>query len=401
MNKQERLMVVTLMCINFTHIVDFMIMMPLGNTLIEALKINTHEFGLLVTSYTLSAGCSSFIASFFVDNFDRKKVLLLGFSGFLIGTFFCGIANSYYLLLSSRILAGVFGGLISAQVQSIVADVIPFERRASAMGVLTTAFSIASVVGVPLSLYFSLLYNWHFPFLALAGIGVLVVPAILKFVPSLTTHIEKNKGINNFEHTKNMLKVVQYRRSFLFSCVLMISHFLIIPYLAMSLETNVGFDKSQVKNMYLFGGIFSILTAPLIGKISDKIGKLKVFIVLMSLAIIPILLITHLTVVNHNIVYVITCCFFIFAGGRIIPAQAMVSGVANPMERGRFMNLSNSFNSIATGVASYIAATIIHISDDGKLHHYEYVGALSAVTALFCMWLGYRLFSEKKSLSTD
>src|SRR5690606_24818583 len=149
MNKKEKIVLLLLATLNFTHIMDFMIMMPLGNYLMPYFNISSQQFSMLVAAYTFSAGIASFSAAFFVDRFDRKNVLLFAYIGFLLGTLCCAFAPSYLFLLTSRIVAGLFGGLISAQVLSIVADLIPYERRASAMGMIMAAFSVASVFGVP------------------------------------------------------------------------------------------------------------------------------------------------------------------------------------------------------------------------------------------------------------
>ena len=142
MKSKESIILLLLAAINFTHILDFMIMMPLGNYLMPYFNISSQQFSMLVAAYTFSAGISGFLAAFFVDRFDRKRVLLVGYSGFLVGTLFCALSPTYSILLLSRIVAGMFGGLIGAQVVSIVADIVPYERRGAAMGIIMAAFSV-------------------------------------------------------------------------------------------------------------------------------------------------------------------------------------------------------------------------------------------------------------------
>src|SRR5829696_6612346 len=190
--KKERILLILLASINFTHILDFMIMMPLGNYLMPYFKISPQQFTLLVAAYTLSAGASGFISAFFADNHDRKKILLIGYLGFLLGTLACGFAPSYHLLLVARLLAGIFGGLIGAQVLSIISDAFPYTRRATAMGAVMSSFSIASTIGVPFALYLAHLFSWHVPFLLVGFLGIILIPLIIRFVPQQVAHIQKD-----------------------------------------------------------------------------------------------------------------------------------------------------------------------------------------------------------------
>src|SRR5215204_6463378 len=190
---KERTILLLLAVLNFTHIMDFMIMMPLGNYLMPYFDISSQQFSMLVAAYTFSAGISGFLAAFFVDGYGRKKVLMFAYAGFLIGTLFCALAPAYEFLLASRVVAGLFGGLIAAQVLSIVADLVPYERRGAAMGMIMAAFSAASVFGVPFGLYIANLFNWHAPFFFVVILGVLLVPFLIKFLPKMDKHLhEKN-----------------------------------------------------------------------------------------------------------------------------------------------------------------------------------------------------------------
>lgn len=189
MLSKEKIILLLLAVLNFTHILDFMILMPLGNYLMPYFDISSQQFSMLVAAYTFSAGISGFAAAFFVDSYDRKKVLMFAYAGFLIGTLCCAISPAYEILLISRIVAGIFGGLIGAQVLSIVADIIPYERRAAAMGMIMAAFSAASVFGVPFGLYIANLFNWHAPFFFVVILGVALVPFLIKYLPKMNAHI--------------------------------------------------------------------------------------------------------------------------------------------------------------------------------------------------------------------
>ncbi|MBL0101427.1 MAG: MFS transporter [Saprospiraceae bacterium] len=171
MKRNETILVSLLALLNFTHILDFMIMMPLGNILMPKWHLTTSQFAIIVSSYSLSAFVSSFAAIFFADKFDRKHLLLVAYFGFLLGTFGCVFASGLSTMVMARVITGIFGGLIGAQVLSIIGDVIPYERRGQAMGLLMGGFAMASVIGVPFGLFLANKFDWYFPFLVVAGVG--------------------------------------------------------------------------------------------------------------------------------------------------------------------------------------------------------------------------------------
>ena len=254
MNRKERILLLILASINFTHILDFMIIMPLGNYLMPYFHISTQQFSLIVSAYSYAAFASGIIAAFVIDNFDRKKSLLFGYTGFIIGTFLCGIAPDYKFLIGARIIAGLFGGLIGAQVLSIVADTFAYEKRGRAMGILMAAFSVASVLGIPISLYIANFFTWHAPFIMVAVIGVVLIPLCLKFIPPMTSHLnsrEKLKPATGF-------LIVFSRKSSLvalgLTAVMVFGHFIVVPFINPFMEFNVGFTKEQIPLTYVVGG---------------------------------------------------------------------------------------------------------------------------------------------------
>jgi predicted MFS family arabinose efflux permease len=251
MQKKEKIILLLLATLNFTHILDFMIMMPLGNHLIPYFQISGQKFSVILASYSVSACIASLIASFFVDNFDRKKVLLFGYTGFLTCTILCGLAPTANTLTAARIIAGLFGGLIGAQVLSIVADTFPYERRGTAMGYLMTAFSVASIIGVPMGLLLADKFSWHAPFLLVGGMGVLVIPLLIRFIPTMNFHLI-NRPDTNPGFTLTLQHVFAGKKqmiALMFSAFLMMGHFLIIPFITPYMEFNVGFERSQIKSL--------------------------------------------------------------------------------------------------------------------------------------------------------
>ncbi len=276
--KQENIILYLLAAINFTHIIDFMMMMPLGPQLMRYFTINPQQFGYLVSSYTLSAGVSGFLMAFFVDRFNRKSVLMAGYTGFVVGTLACGVAPTYELLMAARIVAGLFGGLISAQVLSIVGDIVPFERRGQAMGVVMMAFSVASIVGVPFGLFVATTLTWHAPFLIVGALGILLLPTIYILLPSMGGHIRKEKGFNPMRVIRPILESRHQQMGILLMVLLVFGHFMVIPFLSPYMVANVGFSEETLFLIYLCGGIATLFTSPFIGKIADKVGKFRVLV---------------------------------------------------------------------------------------------------------------------------
>lgn len=388
MNWQERIILLLLASINFTHILDFMVVMPLGNKLMPFFQINPQQFSVIVASYSISAFVSGLIAMFFVDRFDRKKVLLFGYIGFIIGTFCCGIAPSHYLLLASRIIAGLFGGLIGSQVLSIVADSFAYEKRAQAMGYLFTAFSIASVIGVPLSLTLANEFSWHAPFFFIAGLGVLIILAVIFYMEPMTKHIHEVHQDSAtilsilFKNKTNLL-------AFSLSALLMLGHFVIIPFLNPFMEFNVGFNELQRNLVYMVGGIATLISAPIAGKLADKYGKHKMFTLFAWLSLIPIIAITHLTPLKYYFVLTITGIWFILASSRNIPAQAIISNVVAPANRGSFMSFNSCIQQAFIGLASLIAGFVVESGPHKQILHYPFLGYFSIVVLLICVYLAW------------
>ena len=390
--KKEQIILLILACINFTHITDFMIMMPLGPQLIRILHITPLQFSYLVSAYTFSAGISGFMAAFFVDKFDRKSVLLIGYVGFIAGTFACAFSPTYHLLLFSRILAGSFGGLIGAQVQSIVADTFPFEQRGKAMGTLMAAFSFASVVGVPLGLYFANIYNWQFPFIIVGGLGILIIPLVYLYVPRMKGHIQQHEvKPAMFSVLTDIFKEVNQIRALMLTAFLTFAHFIIVPLLSPYMVSNVGFTEHQLTYIYLVGGTITIFSAPLVGKLADKYGKQKIFTIYSVIALIPLFFITHIGVTPIYYVLTITAGFFVFSGGRMIPSMALVSSVVKPQQRGSFMSFNSSLQQITTGLAAFIAGHIVIKSSSGTLEHYDWIGYISILATFICIVIARRL----------
>lgn len=402
MKTKEKIILLLLAALNFTHILDFMIMMPLGNYLMPYFNISSQQFSMLVAAYTFSAGISGFLAAFFVDKYDRKKVMLFGFAGFLVGTLFCAISPSYLFLLVSRIVAGIFGGLIGAQVLSIVADLVPYERRGSAMGIIMAAFSVASVFGVPFSLYLANIFNWHGPFFFVAGFGALLIPLLIKYLPKMDSHIQQDvsKKINPLTLLKDIKNDKDQVLALALSASIMLGHFLIIPFLNPFLEFNKGFSKVQTPMVYMVGGALTLITSPFMGRIADRIGKHRLFVLMALIVIIPIGLITNLPDIPFYLVLCVTGFWFVVSSGRMIPAQAMISNVVQAERRGSFMSINSSVQQIFVGLASVLAGLIVVKTPSNAILHYEITGYIGIVVTLLSIVFVSKLNTRLKLKQT-
>ena len=399
MNKKERILLFLLAAINFTHILDFMIIMPLGNYLIPYFHITTQQFSLIVSAYSYSAFASGIIAAFVIDRFDRKNSLLFGYIGFIIGTLLCGLAPDYKLLIAARILAGLFGGLIGAQVLSIVADTFPYEKRGRAMGSLMAAFSVASVLGVPISLYIANLISWHAPFILVAVLGFLLIPFTIKFIPPMKAHIKANADHKPAE----AFLVVFSRKNALIalalSALIMFGHFLIVPFMNPFMEFNVGFTKNEIPLIYVVGGVATLFSAPVFGKLADVYGKLRIYTISGLVTLPFVYFIANMPSIAFYYVLIVTGLWFVVANGRSIAAQAMVSNVIEPQYRGSFMSLNSSFQQLFVGSASFIAGLVVtNDPSTKKIYNYDWVGYISIGVLAFCIFLGYVLKRNTEAL---
>ncbi|SNS06149.1 Predicted arabinose efflux permease, MFS family [Belliella buryatensis] len=390
--KKEKLLLWTLAAINFTHIVDFMILMPLGPQLMRIFEITPREFGLLVSSYTFAAGLSSFMGAFVLDKYDRRTIMLWVFFGFFLGTLACAFSPNYIILLVARIISGLFGGLTSALILAVIGDVIPDERRGRAMGLVMAAFSVASVFGVPFGLFIASLSNWHAPFLFLASLSGIIFWMIYKYVPSITAHIvAKQSKPSPIQVIKRVTSNSNQMRAISLTIMMMLGQFMIIPFLSPYMVANVGFTDMELTYIYMAGGAFTIFTSPWVGRLTDQYGKVKIFTIFMTLNIIPIGVITHLGATPIPYVLLISTMFFVTSNGRMVPASALITGTAKPENRGSFLSFNSAVQQLSAGLASFVAGLILAENINGELINYNYVGYIAIVFSLLCIPLIRRI----------
>jgi MFS transporter, DHA1 family, inner membrane transport protein len=392
MKRNEIIIVSLLALVNFTHILDFMIMMPLGNLLMPKWNLNTEQFANVVAGYPIMAFISSFCAIFFADKFDRKHLLMFAYGGFLVTTFLCGQASGYYSMMTARVFTGLFGGMIGAQVMSMIADFVPYERRGQAMGILMSGFALASVIGVPLSLFLANHYAWNAPFYLIAGQGIVLFFVLWKVLPNFKSHLEVpiklHERFQNFLHIfKNRTQIIALG---LGSC-LMLGHFLIIPLINPYLVNNVGVDIKYTPFVYLFGGIATIITSNIIGKLADKFGKFPVFIIAVAFAFPFIFLVTNMPVWPLWLILLIFAFWFAVTTARSVPAQAMVTQSVTVQTRGSFMSFNSCLQSLGTGIATLVSGRLTFNDEQGVIHGYQNLGYISMIVILFCAFLGWQL----------
>jgi predicted MFS family arabinose efflux permease len=376
--------------IQFCHILDFMIMMPLGPKLMRILEINSTQFGLLISSYTIAAAISGLIGSLIADRFDRKHFLIALLLGLTLGTLFCGLASSFITLLLARIIAGSFGGVLSATIFTIVSDLIIYEKRGAAIGIIMSAFSLASILGVPLSLALAEKYQWQSPFFALVMVCVILIIAVIKFIPNISKHLKHQQKIQLI----NIIKLgfdSNNRLALGLKLCLMLSGFTVIPYISPYMVKNVGVSELELSYIYLFGGLATIITARLIGKLADNFGAYKVFSYLIFLAFIPIYLITTHKPASIFYVLISSVPFMIFVSGRMVPAMTLITKAPKLENRGAYLSLDSSIQSLGIGLASFLGGVIINEDHTGKLNNFIFCGLIAMFFGLIALFFAQKL----------
>ena len=393
-NPREWLLLLVLTAVQFCHILDFVILMPLAPQLMRSLHVSPREFGLLVSAYTFSAAISGLVAAAYMDRFDRKRMLLFLLAGFGIGTLLCGMVESYWLLLGARVATGAFGGVLAGVVFAVIGDQIRPERRGTAMGIVMGAFSAASVLGLPLGLALAERFAWEAPFLFLAAVTGVVFLVALLALPPMRAHLEHRAGdeARVFRELWEVARHPDHVRAFVLTIAIMFSAFTVVPFLAPYLTANVGMPEEQLDLMYLAGGLATLLTGPLVfGPAADRFGHARVFVFSAALGIIPIALVTNLPPVGLPVILGVTTLMMVMGSGRMISVTALVTGVVEPRRRGSFMSLNSSIQQGAAGAAAFVAGLMISGGEGEPLKGYSSAGYLAIGATLLTLVLVRRL----------
>jgi len=387
----ELLLLLTLATVQFTHVVDFMVIMPLGPQFMRLFDVGPREFGLLISSYTFAAAVSGFVAAFWIDRFDRKRALLALYAGFIVATALCGLAPTYALLVATRVGAGLFGGVMSGLVFAIIADLVPYTRRARAIALVATSFSLAAVAGVPAALWLAARWSWRTPFLVLACFSLLVALCAARLMPQLSAHLAGARRRGPLEQLFAIFGERNHLRAFAFMIALMFAGFSVIPFIAPTMVANVRLAESELPLLYFCGGLATLVTAQVIGFLADRYGKHRLFTIVALASIAPILVITHLPRLPLAQAVAWSTLFFVLVTGRFGPAMAIVSSSTEPRLRGSFMSFNASVQMIGSALASLSAGLIISRAPDGTLLYFGAVGWLAAGCTVLCVLLARRI----------
>lgn len=386
---QEKSLLRSLSGIQFSHILDVMVIMPLAPMLMRTFSLSAIQFGVLVSAYTFMAALSSLIAAMVIDRFDRRRVVLTFFACFIVATALCAITPTYHLLLVARGLSGVFGGVLGSLVHVYIADCFAYERRGFATGKITAAFSVATVLGVPFSL---MLVNytplgWRAPFVVIASLAAVFWWMAYRAIPSIPTRITDKRLRRSLVPMKQVLSHANHWRAYLYMFLMIMGGFTVIPYITLYSTINLKFPETLLPLLYLSGGAFTFFTSQWIGHLADRHGKVRVFRIIAVLAILPVLAMTNVKEIPWWGVLCITTPFFIFVSGRFVPGMAIITSAAIPHLRGTFMSINSAVQSIGTSVATLVASFIITINSQGQLEHYNLVGYVSCSAILITLWL--------------
>jgi predicted MFS family arabinose efflux permease len=400
LSRYQITVVAILAFLQFTVVLDFMILSPLGALLMKELAVTPKQFGLVVSAYAFAASGSGLLAAGFADKFDRKKLLLFFYSGFVLGTALCGLAPSYSFLLAARMFTGLFGGVIGSISLAIVADLFPFEVRGRVMGVVMSAFSASQVLGIPAGLYVSNAFGWHAPFLMIAGVSGAVGIAIFTLLRPIDEHLKKPASGNAFAHLLATVARPRYQWGFAATMLLAVGGFMLMPFGSAFAVHNLGIPLEKLPMVYMATGVATIFAGVVLGFVSDAIGKYRTFAIGSAGAIALVVYYTHLGVTPIWFVIAVNIVLFICITARMVASQALTSAVPEPQDRGGYMSISSSLQQLAGGVASSAAGLIVSQTGDGPLENYErlgYVVSAAVVTTVVLMFKIDRMVTSKPS----
>jgi len=379
--RYQSLLVALLAFVQFTVILDFTIMSPLGAIIMPALDITAGQFGVAVSAYAFSAGISGILSAGFADRFDRKRLLLFFYVGFTLGTALCALAPNYHVLLLGRIVTGLFGGVIGAVVLAITTDLFSLQQRGRVMGFVQTAFAASQVLGIPTGLFLSNHWSWNVSFGALIALSIAGMAAVALVMQPVNAHLFLKQESTAFRHLIATVTQTRYTMAFLVTTLLATGGYMLMPFGSAYTVHNLGIDILHLPTIYLVSGLFSIFIGPLVGRASDAFGKFPTFVFGSAMSVVMVLIYTHLGQVSLTTAIVVNVLMFVGIFSRMIPSQALISAIPDPSQRGSFSAVSASLQQLSGGLGSVLAAAIIAENADGSLRHFDWLGYIVVATA--------------------
>jgi len=385
----EKFVVALLAFLQFTIVLDFMILGPLGPFLLRDLQLSTSQFSRVVSVYAWSAGASGLLAAGFADRFDRKRLLIFFYSGFLLGTLLCGVAWSYGVLLVARIITGLFGGVIGSITMAIVADLFPLQVRGRVMGTVQTAFAASQVLGIPIGVALSNLWGWHAPFLMIVAVSSLVGIVIVFCLRPIDAHLALQSKASSFQHLLSTVRQTRYLRTFAATMLLATGGFMLMPFGSTFTVYNLGVDFEHLPLVFVITGGVTFVAAPLLGRLSDSFGKYRTFCLGSLVGMVLVIVYCNLGRTPLALVITLNTALFLAITTRMVSATALISGVPDGADCGAFMAVNASMQQLAGGVAALFAGMIVSQSSDGQLAHYDLLGYVVALAMTIVMALMY------------
>jgi predicted MFS family arabinose efflux permease len=388
-SRYQAVLIALLAFVQFTFILDFTIMSPLGAIILPALNISASQFGVAVSVYAFSAGISGILAAGFADRFDRKRLMLFFYAGFTLGTAMCALAPNFHVLLLGRIVTGLFGGVMGSIVLAIVTDLFALHLRGRVMGFVQTAFAASQVLGIPAGLFLSNHWNWHVSFGALVGLSIAAMAAVLSLMKPVNGHLLLKQDRNAFRHLIATVGQPRYTLAFVVTTLLATGGFMLMPFGSAYTVNNLGIDIVHLPTIYLVSGLFSIFTGPLVGRASDAFGKFPTFAFGSAVSVVMVLIYTHLGHVTLTTAIAVNVLMFVGIFSRMIPSQALITAIPEPSQRGSFSAVSASLQQFSGGLGSVLAAAIIVQNADGSLRYFDRLGYIVVATSLASLAVMY------------
>ena len=388
----QKIIILLLAILQFTIVLDFMILAPLGDILMKSMNMSTKQFGTVVSAYAISACISGIFAAGFADKFDRKKLLLFFYAGFILGTYFCAISYNYETLFIARIITGLFGGVIGSISMAIITDIFSIHQRGKVMGFVQMAFGGSQILGIPIGLVLANYWSWHATFYMVLILAFLLGIALVMKLNPLTEHLKLINNKNALQHLLQTIKKKDYRIGFLATALLSMGGFLIMPFSTAFIVNNIHIAQSQVAIIFFFTGIFSIIIMPIVGKLSDKFDKLMIFGIGTIIAIVMVVIYTHLSPVPIWLVIIVNIILFIGIMSRMVPATALNSAVPDAYDRGAYMSINSSLQQFAGGIAALFSGlVVVQKSKNSPIENFDVLGYVMVVLMLLCFYFVYKV----------